>query len=99
MSTCKPTEFSSDELAIDQLPADAAKLGVDGDGDVHYFSRQATAVYVFDGAGELIYSRDDIEAGDPLDGWMTHISDVRGWDSINLYGSFIEAFASQLEEI
>lgn len=80
------------------LPADAQRIGTDGKGTTHYHSRAHTSVYVFDTeTDELLYSWDDIRAGGPLLGWVDDMADKRGWESLNLYDSFPEAFVAQLE--
>ena len=81
---------------VDELPLDATQIGVDQEGFVVYFSRIHTSIYVARD-DTIVFTRDDIEPGQPLVRFMDHISRTRGWETTNLFGSWPEAFKAQLE--
>jgi len=85
MSTDAPTTKNG----IDSVPADAALLGIDGDGARHYVSnpihgdvtvyvKEATGVQTFDLAETPCdgVGGPDVEAA----GWYDHVDAKRGWD-------------------
>lgn len=91
------TEVDTPTCTIEELPNDAIKIGVDSQGLEIHFSKVHTAIYVLED-GDIRYSRDDITPGPILNGFVDHIADTRGWTSLNIYGSFLDAFNARINE-
>lgn len=90
----------AEQESIDRtdLASDAGRIGVDGDGATHYYSRIHSTVWVVADDGEdLEHLERDVHAGSDLTAWVDYVSVERGWSSTNLHGSFPEAFVAQLE--
>lgn len=67
-------------------PSDATKLGVDGEGSTHYYSRIADAVAVQAPSG-TVERRESLEDRQ-LATWIAYVDDKRGWSELNYAESF-----------
>ena len=75
MSTQAPSEFQGTDL---ELPSDATKLGVDGNGAAHYYSRIANEVFVSERDGTTrTFDLDATPCDGPSD-WTDHVHAQRG---------------------
>lgn len=75
MSSEAPTPSrGADKTAPDPLPSHATKLGVDGEGDTHWFSAYASRVWVTDEtAVKLTVETDDLPR------WVDFVNERRDW--------------------
>ena len=86
--------IAPEQPAID-LPTDALKLGVDGEGSRHHYSRIAHAVVAVTPAGHV--ERHEQLGERRLGDWIAYVDDKRGWESVNYRGTFAEVVAEALE--
>jgi hypothetical protein len=64
-----------------ELPSDARRLGVDGEGDIHYYSRYHGRLWVNVHAETTLVA--DIDA---LGDWVSYIDARHGWQECNYEG-------------
>lgn len=96
-TTTRPQKNESDDdPRPGTLASDEFFLGVDGEGEEHYFSRIYWTVWVFDG-DELVRRQDVRER---LEDWVKFVDERRGWDECHyrLEGSLIDRFADIVAE-
>jgi len=78
------------------LPSDARKLGVDGEGDVHYYSRYHSRLWV--------NPHDDTEATlvaeiDALSEWVDFVDARQGWEDCNYKGDSADLIEHLTERV
>ena len=83
---------AQDELQ--SLPFDRYELGVDGEGSVHFHSPRADRVVVVDEAGDIEETFD--LAGKKLAGFIAHVDEHRGWETLRYKETFGEVLAEAL---
>lgn len=83
------TNARNAENSIEQIPASAGLVGVDGDGDRHYVGNPVTdgtiRIYVKGDDGVEAYDLAEtpcIEQDDAVEAWIQHVARHRGWEHI-----------------
>lgn len=75
MSEARTPSRGTDENAPDPLPSHATRLGVDGDGDTHWYSRYAGHLWVVGEDGVMKF-----DGGlDALSEWVHYVDAKHGW--------------------
>lgn len=91
MSTTTPTD--DEGTATDQLPNDVLPLGVDGEGNVHHYTRREHLVVVETPSGH-VERREELDDR-PLEEWIEFVEDEDvGWETLN----YADCFADVLTE-
>lgn len=95
MSLKSPSQFEGTDL---ELPSDTNKLGVDGNGAAHYYSRIANEVFVAESDDSTRTFDLDNTPCDVLSEWVGHVETQRGeWRDLRYHDG--EAFARLVQEI
>jgi len=81
------------------IPADIQRLGIDGAGEVHYFSPRAAWVWVVDADGGLLTITHEADlSGRQVHEWLDHVRGERGtWRACNYDRSLGEGLANALK--
>lgn len=75
---------------------DRIYIGKDSDGDEHHYLTTEEAVVVVSEDGTRLW-RQPLSAENPIEAWVVHIGDRRGWVDQRLYQSFGDAMADAVE--
>jgi len=89
-------DYLAEALGI-ELPTDVQRLGVDGAGEVHYYSPRTARVWVVDANDDAVTHEADL-AGKRVHEWLDHVREERGsWHACNYDRSLGEGLANALE--
>ena len=95
MHTYQTDSEKNADGAPSELPTDTLRLGVDGVGATHYFSRIADTVVVVDIDGTVEQKQ---ELGNrPLPEWIDYVEAERGWVDLRYADSLGDLIVDALE--
>jgi len=71
-------------------------IGRDAEGAEHHYLTRKRAVVVISADGDRLW-RQPLDEDNPIEAWVCHIGDRRGWADQRLYDTFGDQFASEVD--